>query len=82
MHSKQVARSWKSSLQSNNRAMKNSGLPKNDSPLKTDVEQLPDGDEDVEQAFNAAQEQVNLVDGPNGVSAQAFGPTQDGPAAS
>ena len=33
------------------------------------VDQLPARDEDVEQLFNAAQEQVHFVDGPSGVSA-------------
>ena len=38
-----------------------------------DVDKLPEGNEEIEQLFNAAQEQVILLDGPTGVSAQAFG---------
>ena len=37
-----------------------------------DVDQLPDGDAEVEEFFNAAQAQVNLVDGPNGSQTQEF----------
>ena len=52
------------------------------SPQTIDVDQILDNEEDVEQFFDAAQHQVSLVDGFTGVPAQAFGPTQDGLAAS
>ena len=45
-----------------------------------DVDQLPGRDVEVEELFNAAQAQVNLVDGPNGSQTQDFAPTPIDPA--
>ena len=46
-----------------------------------DVDQLPDGDVEVEEFCNAAQAQVNFVDGPNGSQTQEFAPIPIDPVA-
>ena len=44
-----------------------------------DVEQIPDGNGEVEQLFGDAAAQVDLADGANGSPTQAFGPTPTDP---
>ena len=44
-----------------------------------DVEQIPDGDGEVEHLFGDASAQVDLVEGANGSQTQSFGPTSTDP---